>query len=322
MIRNIISGGPCIIRKPGIFRSNLEFTNSLRSNFVAAQEDYSAAASPTSNGSPVNGTNGTNGHSYEQVKGNGVNGHHHNTTVSWTEKEGDVIYIPRIDWTGAGLQEERSQYEITVKLFFLPQAPVDQRAEYIAEALRLVKKELGVADVDLLIASFPGISFEGDCEWEADKLNAKMGSEADEVTTWTALEYLHEQGAIQRLGIAEFGSEKLAHFLSQIKTMPEVDQINLKNCCNVPPPLAQLAKEKGIELLTHGDCTDILPSGTLRELLGTGQLGAGILSDDGSDDSGLKGDLIPQWVVKYTAFVKDRGVIENKGYFAGAELVA
>ncbi|KAK7965144.1 glutamate--cysteine ligase regulatory subunit [Apiospora saccharicola] len=319
---NIISGGPCIIRKPGIFRSNLEFTNSLRSNFVAAQEDYSASTSPTSNGSPVNGTNGTNGHSYEQVNGNGVNGHYHNATASWTEKDGDVIYIPRIDWTGAGLQEERSQYEITVKLFFLPQAPVDERAEYIAEALRLVKKELGVADVDLLIASFPGISFEGDCEWEADKLNAKMGSEADEVATWTALESLHEQGAILRLGIAEFGSEKLAHFLSQIKTMPEVDQINLKNCCNVPPPLAQLAKEKGIELLTHGDCTDILPSGTLRDLLGSGQLGAGVLSDDGSDDDGLKGDLIPQWVVKYTAFVKDRGVIENKGYFAGAELVA
>ncbi|KAK8026810.1 glutamate--cysteine ligase regulatory subunit [Apiospora marii] len=319
---NIISGGPCIIRKPGIFRSNLEFTNSLRSNFVAAQENYSAATSPTSNGSPVTGTNGTNGHSYEQVNSNGINGYHQNTTASWTEKEGDVIYIPRIDWTGAGLQEERSQYEITVKLFFLPQAPVDQRAEYIAEALRLVKKELGVADVDLLIASFPGISFEGDCEWEADKLNAKMGSEADEVATWSALESLHKQGDIQRLGIAEFGSQKLAHFLSQIKTMPEVDQINLKNCCNVPPPLAQLAKEKGIELLTHGDCTDILPSGTLRDLLGTGQLGAGILSDDETDDNGLKGDLVPQWVVKYTAFVKDRGVIENKGYFAGAELVA
>ncbi|KAK8089442.1 glutamate--cysteine ligase regulatory subunit [Apiospora hydei] len=317
---NIISGGPCIIRKPGIFRSNLEFTNSLRSNFVAAQEDYSAAASPTTNG--TDGTDGTNGHSDEHVNGNGINGHHRSATELWTEKDGDVIYIPRIDWSGAGLQEERSQYEITVKLFFLPHAPVEQRASYIEEALRLVKKELGVSVIDLLIASFPGISFEGDCEWEADKLNAKMGSEADEVATWAALETLHEQGTIQRLGIAEFGSQKLERFLSQIKIMPEVDQINLKNCCNVPPPLAQLAKEKGIELLTHSDCTDILPSGTLRELLGTGQLGAGVLSDDGSDKNGLKGDLTPQWVVKYTSFVKDRGVIENKGYFAGAELLA
>jgi glutamate--cysteine ligase regulatory subunit len=35
---------------------------------------------------------------------------------------------------------------------------------------------------------------------------------------------------------------------------------------------------------------------------------------------GLKGDVEPQWVIKYTAVVRDRGVVENKGYFAGAEL--
>lgn len=35
---------------------------------------------------------------------------------------------------------------------------------------------------------------------------------------------------------------------------------------------------------------------------------------------GLRGDIEPQWVVKYTAVVRDRGVIENKGYFAMAEI--
>jgi glutamate--cysteine ligase regulatory subunit len=34
----------------------------------------------------------------------------------------------------------------------------------------------------------------------------------------------------------------------------------------------------------------------------------------------LQGEIEPQWVVKYTAVVKDRGVIENKGYFALAEV--
>ena len=28
----------------------------------------------------------------------------------------------------------------------------------------------------------------------------------------------------------------------------------------------------------------------------------------------------PLWVVKYTAVVKNRGVVENKGYFAVAEM--
>jgi glutamate--cysteine ligase regulatory subunit len=44
-----------------------------------------------------------------------------------------------------------------------------------------------------------------------------------------------------------------------------------------------------------------------------------VLAGEGNED-GLKGDVEPQWVVKYTAVVKDRGVVENKGYFAVAEL--
>ncbi|KAK5628961.1 hypothetical protein RRF57_004676 [Xylaria bambusicola] len=304
---NIITGGPSIIRKPGTTRSNLELVNSLRNNFQAAQQDY--AGSPTS----TNGNKKENGHPVCENSRPRID--------AWTATEDSVLYIPRIDWTAAGLQEDRAQYEITVKLFFLPTASVAKRAEYIGEALRLITKELGVENVDLLIASFPGISFDGDCEWEADKMNATMGNEEEEVMTWAALENLYEQGKVARLGIAEFGSEKLQRFINQVKVPPAVDQINIKDCCSVPPPLTKLASSTGIELLTHGDSTDILPSGTLRELLGHGAQGAGILAEDEKAQNGLQGNLIPQWVAKYTAFVNYRGVIENKGYFAGAELV-
>ncbi|KXJ90971.1 hypothetical protein Micbo1qcDRAFT_205004 [Microdochium bolleyi] len=326
---NIISGGPAIIRKPGISRSNLELVNSLRVSFSSAQQDYGAGLQCVQE--PVNGTNGT---SHAEVNGSRTPT---STADAWTAQEDDgTLYIPRIDWSTAGLQEDRAQYEITVKMFFLPTAPVAQRSAYIAQALDLVGKELGAGPedltVDLLIVSFPGISFEGDCEWEADKKNARMGNDADELATWEVLEGLHAQGRIGRLGLAEFGSEKLQRFLGKVQTRPAVDQINVKNCCSVPPPLVQFAKKENIELLTHSDSTDILPSGTLRELLGPREKGgADILAASGGDDSAqqkqeqeqgglLKGDLLPEWVVKYTAFVKDRGVIENKGYFAGAEL--
>lgn len=198
-------------------------------------------------------------------------------------------------------------------------APVSQRAQYAREALDLVLRELGVLDVDLLVVSFPGMSFDGDCEWEADKLNATQGNDEEEAATWPAVEELHRKGLVKNLGIAEFGTEKLARFLKRIQVRPTVNQINIKNCCNVPPPLVKLAKEQDIELLVHSDCTDILPTGTLRELLGHGLGGAGILADSETDE-GLRGEVTPQWVVKYTAVVRDRGVIENKGYFASAEL--
>lgn len=316
---NIVSGGPSIIRKPGAYRSNLELTNSLRSNFLAAQQDYSVEDSPE----PDTNGNG-NGH---QVNGNGnglngLNGHTHTPRLDvWTAEENGTLYIPRVDWSLAGLAEESSNYDVTVKLFFLPSAPVADRARYIDDALALVRRELGVEHIDLLIASFPGMSFDGDCEFEADKRNASQGDIAAEVATWKVLEGLHSRGAIGALGIAEFGTEKLAGFLRRVAVRPAVDQINIRDCCSVPPPLIKLAKSEGIELLVHTDCTDILPQGTLRELLGQGLQGAHVLADPSEGLGGLEGDLVPEWVVKYTAFVKDRGVIENKGYFAGAALV-
>lgn len=242
------------------------------------------------------------------------------TAEAWTERDAGATYVPRISWAGAGLQEERGQYDLTVKLFFLPGAPVAGRARYAAEALRLVQRELGVDTVDLLIASFPGMSFEGDCEWAADQRNAQQGDLDEEVATWGILEEMHRAGAVKALGIAEFGSEKLEQFIARVGVRPAVDQINIRDCCKVPPPLATLAKEAGIELFVHSDCTDILPEGTVRELLGPGPGGAGVLADPAGGD-GLRGEIVPQWVVKYTAFVKNRGVIENKGYFAGAEVL-
>lgn len=178
--------------------------------------------------------------------------------------------------------------------------------------------------------SFPGLSFGNDCEYEADKENSLQGNTEEEIATWPILEKLVEEGLVKRLGLAEYGSDKLKVFLSAFsdqtseksRVRPQVDQINVRDCCNVPPPLISFAKQEGIELLTHTDCVDVLPSGTLRELLGQGAGGAGILSDGkrGREGDGMKGDVIPLWVVKYTAVVRDRGVIENKGYFAAADL--
>ncbi|CAG8972681.1 hypothetical protein HYALB_00010844 [Hymenoscyphus albidus] len=300
---NIMTGGPSIIRKPGA--SNLELTNSLRSNFQNAQQGYS----PSSRSKASSPSNGEEDESPQRP-----------SPSIWTTRENTDFYIPTIDWTLSGLAEEPSQYDITVKLFYLPGADIKDRRQHTQDALQLVMKELGVCSVDLLIVSFPGMSFEGDCEWDADKKNSAQGNDDEEVASWAALEELYDQGVVKKLGLAEYGSEKLSRFLKRVRVRPKVDQVNVKDCCNVPPPLRQLAKLEGIELYVHNDCTNILPSGTLRELLGQGSQGAGVLSEAKRGIDGMKGELTPEWVVKYTAVVRDRGVIENKGYFAVAEL--
>jgi glutamate--cysteine ligase regulatory subunit len=296
---NVMSAGPSVIRKSGLNRSNIELVHSLRENIVAAQQDYAVPA-PATNGS-----------------GNHVNPQR-TPLALWTEKDGNALHVPRVNWQGAGLRDEPSQYEITVKLFLLPDTPVTEREAYAKDALELVMKELRISAVDLLVVSFPGMSFEGNCEWEADNMNAQQGNLDEEVETWRFVEKLHKQGLVKNLGVAEFGSEKLGAFLERVSIHPVVDQINLKDCCNVPPNLKKLANKAGIELNVHSDCTDILPRGTLRELLSHGPQGTGVVGDATSNGASLHGEIIPQWVVRYMAFVRDRGVIENKGYFAGA----
>ncbi|KAI0574118.1 Glutamate-cysteine ligase regulatory subunit [Pyrenophora tritici-repentis] len=276
---NTMSGGPSVIRRPFFEKSNTELTSSLRANFAAHQ--------PTPAPSKPDYT-------------------------TWTTNTDSALYIPT--HTPSPLTEPRESYDITVKLFYLPNIPADRRCAQTREAIELVLKELGTSSIDLLIVSFPG-NTTGDC------LDAGVPPEDIEtmITTWRTLEKLQSEGLVSKLGIAEFGVARLTRFLEHTKIKPSVNQINVRDCCVVPKPLILYAKQQQIELLTHNDCTNILPRGTLRQILGSGEDGSGVLAGEGNE-GGLKGDVEPQWVVKYTAVVKDRGVVESKGYFAVAEL--
>lgn len=313
-----MSGNPSVIRRPFFEKSNTELTSALRANFAAHQ----SATTITSNGT---NTLSTSDHK------------------SWTTREpdGGILFIPT--HTPAPLSEPRDSYDITVKLFYLPNVPSDRRCAQTREAIELVLKELGTSSINLLIVSFPGITFDAedddDSDFDEDDATSAPRSassphnkngdclDAEELPedmetmtkTWRTLEKLQQDGLVSRLGIAEFGVTRLARFLEQVKVRPSVNQINVRDCCVVPKPLILYAKQQQIELLTHNDCTNILPSGTLRQLLGSGQHGCGVLAGEGNEH-GLRGNVEPQWVVKYTAVVKDRGVVESKGYFAAAEL--
>lgn len=101
------------------------------------------------------------------------------------------------------------------------------------------------------------------------------------------------------LGISEFGILRLEAFLPYINVMPAIDQINLRDCCDVPHDLLEFSKEVGIMLMPHMDEDNPLPKETLQEVL---------------CDMGVSEKVVDmRWVVKYTAVVEERGVVENKG---------
>ncbi|GAB7365966.1 hypothetical protein MBLNU230_g7294t1 [Neophaeotheca triangularis] len=345
-----IMGGGSSIHRPSKSKSNTELISSLRNNF----ESHSTPP-------PTNG--------YREAKENNHNNSGNNSNGTSTPSETprlpyntwtrpttppaeSTLEIPALDFSNTALQEEREQYDITLKLFYLPSTSpaasdetIETRAAQTRSAVDLVLRELHMPSIDLLIVSFPGIYFdeEEDCP---DKISTRGPVEAQpeelasQLATWRTLEALHDEGVVKKLGLAEFGHDRLAEFVESVRVRPSVDQINLRDCCSVPRPLMALAKKEGVELLVHNDCSNILPRGTVRELLGPG--GAGVLAEGSKtgekrkslhldDASGkgleraqkgesLKGEVRPLWVVKYTAVVKNRGVVENKGYFAVAEV--
>ena len=299
-----MGGGPSIIRRAFFEKSNTELTTALRGNILASQQAFSSED--------------TNGNAESNYK-------------AWASQEDSSLFIPAVDFTHSGLAEDRPQYDITVKLFYLPDVPTSQRCAQTREAIELVLKELHVPSIDLLIVSFPDVAFDADDEEDEEASDSMTSGDLSSdvagaedidvmVETWRSLEKLHEEGIIAKLGLSEFGTQRLAKFLPRTSVRPSVDQINVRDCCVVPKPLILYAKQERIELLTHNDCTNILPRGTLRELLGSANKGAGILASS-EQEEGLHGEVEPQWVVKYTAVVKNRGVVENKGYFAVAKLV-
>ncbi|KAF3164812.1 hypothetical protein TWF106_008880 [Orbilia oligospora] len=226
--------------------------------------------------------------------------------LSWIEVKGDTFYAPGIEEPD-GLSEERSEYDITVKLFYLPGVFVSKRKDHTREALQNVFRELRVSSIDLLIISFPNISFDAE---DHSPDTEPTQEEVDEwAETYQTLETLQLEGQIKRIGLSEFGVARLLKLLPRTSIKPSVDQINVRDCCVVPKPLIQFAREQRIELLTHNDCTNILPSSALQGLLQENHLAFGDFKN-----------VDPQWVVKYTAVIQDRGVVENKGYFAMAKV--
>ncbi|KAF2721899.1 hypothetical protein K431DRAFT_293799 [Polychaeton citri CBS 116435] len=327
---NVMSGGSSIRRSPTT-KSNLELVTSLRSSFDASSTLYSSddTSTPESNG-------------------HGQGPDHKADYRMWTRLSADhqTLEVPALDFSESALQEEREAYDITVKLFFLPGEDTTHREAHTREAVDLVLKELHVSSIDLLIVCFPAIYFdeEEDCP---DKISTRGPIEAEpeslqsQIETWRILEKLCEEGLAKKLGLAEFGHERLQNLLEKgdLKVRPSVNQINLRDCCSVPKPLLALGRREKVELLVHNDCSNILPKGTVRELLGPGPVGAGVLASGAKTGDkrkslhgeglrngtlvgeGVKGEVLPQWVVKYTAVIHNRGVVEDKGYFAMAEIV-
>ncbi|XP_072104188.1 glutamate--cysteine ligase regulatory subunit-like isoform X2 [Mobula birostris] len=189
--------------------------------------------------------------------------------------------------------EEREDIKMTAKLFIYRYEP-----GIIKEAATEAFLELRVSQLDSVILALPQLPGE------------KVHSLEDLLPPWEELESLVQEQMVTSIGVSDMDREMLEAFCLNVQVQPSSCQVNLASCCVIPPELTEFARENGIQLLTHNDPADILPAEVLQEAL-SAKLQDPVISE-----------WVPTWILRYSAIIKDRGIIRSKGYMVKAERTA
>lgn len=214
------------------------------------------------------------------------------------------------DETSLGpLEGDRSQYEVTVKMFYLtaPGSTEPLSTEQLNVAIQDLETALGISEIkiDHFVLSLPHQSFDENGLDETEVVSFSKSVQDSVLPVWAKLSELRQSGRIGRLGVAEFGKQELEILKTaadaQGLSVPEINQVNLQDCCVLPKDLINYSKEQKIELLTHGDATEILPSATFSSILKPYLPATAATA------------LSPNFVLKYSAFITSRGLITKKG---------
>ncbi|XP_073815786.1 glutamate-cysteine ligase modifier subunit [Musca autumnalis] len=175
------------------------------------------------------------------------------------------------------LENQRNEISIGAKLFVNNASTVG-----VQEAVKALMEILKVEHVDNLVVAY----------------HPQSGAAVDVNSLknlWNVLQEYAEKKQICQLGIADLDSSSLQELHSNARVPPTIAQINLANCCVVPPELKEFCTQNDIQLLTHGD----------REILL-------------ADDDFIIPDYTVDWVVRYQVHVRCRGVLTAKGYIVQA----
>ncbi|KAL8612762.1 hypothetical protein ACOMHN_033433 [Nucella lapillus] len=184
------------------------------------------------------------------------------------------------------IQDERGELKVIVKLFICS----EQTPEVVVEAINKVITELNASFVETVLLSLS--MFDSEEEITVERIQPY----------WQALESMVDQKRVFSIGVSDLDKSKLAQLYSMAKVKPSIDQVNLANCCVMPKDLTEYAKQVDIQLQTHNDPPELLPSSNLKEAVrhcGTEQDSAGWST---------------LWVARYSVLVKCRGIIKSKGY--------
>ncbi|KAK9467844.1 hypothetical protein V1512DRAFT_260205 [Lipomyces arxii] len=211
--------------------------------------------------------------------------------------------------------EVKGKLETTVKLFFSSiqtsiSGSVSVRASILERALtKLVATMPNQNTIKHLVLSFPEISFADNDEEEDEDLLDNSAVKQDNLDIWAVAASMMEEYKIESLGVSEFSTARLQSLMAFCKAknlpLPVINQINIRDCCVLPPSLVTLAKENNIKLLAHNDPINILPEDAVNEL---------VASIKGDQLSAEEQSWNWEWLTKTTAIVASRGIVCGLGW--------
>ncbi|KAI8119602.1 hypothetical protein FF38_14105 [Lucilia cuprina] len=197
----------------------------------------------------------------------------------------------------------RNEISIGVKLFLNKSSK-----QGVEEAVNALMHILQVEHVDNLVLAYhpletaskvlpetpdvtSAVSYTGDLKWS--KRNEKSLDVLKEL--WQVLEEFNEKKQICQLGIADLDCDALTELHKNARVPPTINQINLANCCVVPPELKEFCTQHDIQLLTHGDPEILI-----------------------NDENFIIPHYTVDWSLRYQIHVRCRGVLTAKGYILQA----
>jgi len=193
----------------------------------------------------------------------------------------------------------RDEMKISIKLFLNEYKP-----KIVRDAINKITRSLDVDRLDSVLLSFPLPNNKKVTQERILTPNERF-EHIKEV--WKVLEEIVMEGKVNQIGVCDFDMTEIEDLYEFAQIKPSVNQINLKNCCSVPNELLQYSSDKNIELLTHNDPDEILPSESLQNLIA-------------EKTQDLKAhEWKPSYIARYAVLVKQRGIVHSKGYIVSAD---
>ncbi|XP_013101175.1 glutamate--cysteine ligase regulatory subunit [Stomoxys calcitrans] len=175
------------------------------------------------------------------------------------------------------LENQRNEISIGAKLFINKASGVG-----VQEAVKALMAILKVDYVDNLVVAYH----------PQDSVAMDMNSLKN---LWNVLQEFAEKKQICQLGIADLDSATLQQLCAEARIQPTIAQINLANCCVVPPELKEYCTQHDIQLLTHGDPEILI-----------------------ADDDFIIPHYTVDWSMRYQVHLRCRGVLTARGYILQA----